>query len=170
MTILTILLLIVLDAYFSLAEISLISVNKIDLTDEQSRNNIKAAQVLQLIKSPEEFLSAIQVGSTLLGLLEGIYGGAKVAEQLDHWFLTLGMSNLTAHTAAIVLGIGAITYITIVFGELVPQSIGLHMPLRVSLAIAPSLLLFSKVLYPFIKLLTMSTRFIISMVSLKTAD
>jgi putative hemolysin len=167
---LIIILLVVLDGYFSLAEIALVSVNKAELAGEQSRNNHKASQVMQLIKNPEEFLSAIQVGATLLGMLEGIYGGGMVAAQLYHWFLTLGISHLAAHTAAIVIGIGTISYITIVFGELVPQSIALQVPLRVSLAIAPSLLFFSKILYPFIKLLTWSTHFIISALSIKTAD
>ncbi|WP_158800104.1 hemolysin family protein [Pedobacter sp. L105] len=164
-----IIILIILNGYFSLAEMSLISVKNAELADEQSKNNPKAFQVLQLIKVPEEFLSAIQVGATLLGLLEGIFGGGMVAAQLDHWFLLLGMSSFVAHIAGLVIGIGAVTYLSLVFGELVPQSIALQMPLRVSLAIAPSLVIFSKVLYPFIKLLTASTRFILSALSIKKA-
>ena len=170
MAFIIIILLIILEGYFSLAEMSLISVKNAELTDEQSGNNPRAFQVLQLIKVPEEFLSAIQVGTTLLGLLEGIFGGGMVAGQLNQWFLLLGMSGFVAHAAGIIIGVGAVTYLTLVFGELVPQSIAIQMPLRVSMAIAPSLVVFSKILYPFIKLLTGSTRFILSVLSIKKAD
>ncbi len=165
-----IILLIILNGYFSLAEMALISVNNAELAEEESKNNQRAFQVLQLIKDPEEFLSAIEVGTTLLGLLEGIYGGGMVAAQLDHWFLILGLSGTTAHIAALIIGIGTITYLTLVFGVLVPMSIAIQMPLKVSLAVAPSLVLFHKALYPFIKLLTRSTRFILSVLSIKKAD
>jgi len=164
-----IVLLITLNGYFSLAEMALVSVNKTELTDEQDSHNHKAVQVLKLIRDPEEFLSAIEVGSTLLGLLEGIYGGGALAVKLDKWFLTLGMSSLVAHGLAVIIGIGAITYLTIVFGELVPMAIAIRMPLRASLAIAPSLAVFYKITYPFVKLLTVSTRFILSALSIKTA-
>lgn len=163
-----IILLIILNGYFSLAEIALVSVNDTDLANEQS--NPKALQVLQLIKNPEEFLSAVQVGITLLGLLEGIYGGGIAAQQLESWFINAGMSNFGAHILSLVTGIGAITYLTIVFGELVPKSIALQMPLRVSLIIAPSLRLFSQILFPFIKILTISTRFILTSFSIKHAN
>jgi putative hemolysin len=170
MAFLIIILLITLNGYFALAEIALISVNNTDLEDELNKNNHKAAQVQKLIKDPEEFLSAIEVGTTLLGLLEGIYGGGLVAERLDHWFLLLGMSSLTAHVAALLIGIGTITYLTLVFGVLVPMSIALQMPLKISLALAPSLLIIHKVLYPFVKILTKSTRFILSALSIKRAN
>ncbi|MBV8389841.1 MAG: HlyC/CorC family transporter [Mucilaginibacter sp.] len=170
MAFIIVILLIILDGYFSLAEMALISVNKEELADEQSRNNKKASQVLQLVKVPEEFLSAIQVGSTLLGLLEGVFGGGMIAVPLGRWLLTLGMSSLEAHLTSVIIGIGLVTYFSLVFGGLVPQSIALQMPLKVSLAVAPSLALFSKIVYPFIKVLTASTRFILTVLSIKKAD
>lgn len=165
-----ILLLIILNGYFSLAEVALISVSNTALIGEQSKNNKTAFDVLQLIKDPEEFLSAVQVGTTLVGLLEGIYGGGLVATQLQHWFAHWGMGPFWSHASALVIGIGAITYLTIVLGELVPKSLALQMPMTMSLAIAPSLLVFSKIIYPFIKLLTVGTRYILSLFSIKTAD
>lgn len=165
-----ILVLIVLNGYFSLAEVALISVSNTALIGEQNKNNKTAFDVLQLIKDPEEFLSAVQVGTTLVGLLEGIYGGGLVATELEHWFAHWGMGPFVAHVAALVIGIGAITYLTIVLGELVPKSLALQMPMKMSLAIAPSLLVFSKILFPFIKMLTGGTRYILSLFSIKTAD
>jgi len=170
MAFLIIVLLIAMNGYFSLAEMALVSVNHADLAEEERRHNRRARQVLQLIKDPDEFLSAIEVGSTLLGLLEGIYGGGMVAGQLNQWFLTLGMSVTVAHIAALIIGIGAITYLSLVFGVLVPMSIAIQIPLKISMAVAPSLTVFHKVLYPFIKVLTKSTRFILSALSIKKAD
>lgn len=170
MAFLIIIILIILNGYFSLAEIALISVNKNELSEEKGNHNPSAFQVLKLIEKPEEFLSAIQVGITLLSLLEGIYGGSMVADQLKLILVHLGMSEVIAHISSLIIGIGLITYLTIVFGELVPKSIALQMPLKVSLAIAPSLNLISKVLFPFIKLLTWSTRFILDVLSIKRND
>lgn len=170
MAIFIIIVLIILNCYFSLAEIALVSVNDNELAEQQELHNPKAAQVLKLIQNPEEFLSAVQVGITLLGLLEGIYGGDMVATQLEALFIKIGLSHVFAHIAALVIGIGLITYLTIVIGELVPKSIALQMPLKVSLAIAPSLSLISVILFPFIKLLTVSTRFILDLLSIKKSD
>ena len=170
MAFIIIILLIILNGYFSLAEIALISVNDAELAGEQNKNNSRAFAVLQLIKDPEEFLSAVQVGITLLGLLEGIYGGDLVAAQMQNWLIIHGMNQLFAHIVSLVVGIGAITYLTIVFGELVPKSIALQIPLKISLAIAPSLRLFSEILYPFIKLLTATTRLVLSSLSIKASD
>lgn len=170
MAFIIIILLIILNGYFSLAEIALISVNDAELAGEQNKNNARAFAVLQLIKDPEEFLSAVQVGITLLGLLEGIYGGDLVAAKMESWLIVNGMNQLFAHIVSLIAGIGAITYLTIVFGELVPKSIALQIPLKISLAIAPSLRLFSEILYPFIKLLTATTRFVLSSLSIKASD
>jgi putative hemolysin len=170
MAFIIIIVLIILNGYFSLAEIALISVNDAELADEQNKNNSRAFAVLQLIKDPEEFLSAVQVGITLLGLLEGIYGGDLVAAEMQGWLIDHGMNQVFAHILSLVVGIGAITYLTIVFGELVPKSIALQLPLKISLAIAPSLRIFSEILYPFIKLLTATTRFVLSSLSIKASD
>jgi len=168
MSILIVLLLILLNGYFSLAEIALISVNRNELEEREHMHDINAERILKLIKDPEEFLSAVQVGTTLLGLLEGIYGGGIVANQLEQLLLGIGLDKTISHISALSLGIGAITYLTIVFGELVPKSIALQIPLKISLRIAPSLLFFSKVAYPFIKLLTISTRAILRFLKIKT--
>ena len=83
MTILIILLLIALNGYFSLAEIALVSVKKSQLTEEAIKGNKSAQRALELKKDPEEYLSAVQVGITLLGILEGIYGGNLVAQMIE---------------------------------------------------------------------------------------
>ncbi|TKT89382.1 HlyC/CorC family transporter [Dyadobacter frigoris] len=168
MAILVIILLIILNGYFSLAEIALVSVTDSEMSDENFKNNPKAAQVLKLIKNPDEFLSAVQVGITLLGLVEGIYGGNIVAKELEISLVEIGVSDFAAHVSSLIVGIGLITYLTIVFGELLPKSIALQIPVRISLAIAPSLSLFSKIIYPFIKLLTVSSRYLLSLLPIQS--
>jgi putative hemolysin len=170
MTYLILLLLIVSNAFFSLAEVALISVREAELKQEENQHNRHAAEVLSLIKNPAEFLSAIQVGITLVGILEGIYGGSMVAVQLDHLMVAINLSHIISHNVTLVIAIAVITYLSIVFGELVPKSIALQIPLKVSLWIAPVLTLLSRILYPFIKILTLSTTFILSAAKFKNSE
>ena len=170
MVFIVILLLILLNGYFSLAEIALVAVKKGQLEAAAEKGSKGAVQALRLSNDPEGFLSAVQVGITLLGLLEGIYGGDMVATWLAPILVKAGVTEWLAHGLSLVLGIGLITYFTIVIGELLPKSIALQVPLKVSLAIAPSLVLFSKIAYPFIRMLTWSTRILLRAFKVKTQD
>lgn len=160
--------LILLNGYFSLAEIALVAVKQAQLKAEEEKQNKKAIEALRLTSQPDEFLGAVQVGITLLGILEGVYGGDLVATQLQTVLLRYGLSDSLAHVLSLVVGIGIITYLTIVIGELLPKSIALQTPLKITLAIAPSLLFFTRIAYPFIKLLTVSTRFLLRAFRIKT--
>ena len=171
MTILIIFLLIALNGYFSLAEIALVSVKKSRLTDEVNKGNKSAQKVLDLIEDPEEFLSAVQVGITLLGILEGIYGGSLVAELIEALIARHSkLSSSVIHIFSLVSGISLITYLTIVFGELLPKSIALQVPLKASIAVASSLIIFSRIAFPFVKILTISTRFLLNILSIHTME
>lgn len=167
-SIIIILILIALNFYFSVAEIGLISVDKNLLQQQADNGNKKALSVLQLIKEPDEFLSAVQVGITLVGILEGIYGGDLMAAWLEPVFIRWGMHSSWAHLTALLAGVGSITYLTIVIGELIPKTLALVNPLKVSILITPSMMIFSKITYPFIKLLTASTKLILGLFSINT--
>ncbi|MBO9730851.1 MAG: HlyC/CorC family transporter [Chitinophaga sp.] len=167
-SIIIILVLIALNFYFSIAEIGLISVDKNLLQQQADNGNQKAAGVLQLIKDPDEFLSAVQVGITLVGIMEGIYGGDLMAAWLEPVFIHWGMHKSWAHLTALLVGVGSITYLTIVIGELIPKTLALVNPLKVSILITPSMIVFSKITYPFIKLLTASTKLILGFFSINT--
>ncbi|PSL43877.1 putative hemolysin [Chitinophaga niastensis] len=167
-SILIILLLIALNFYFSIAEIGLISVDKNSLQQAADSGNKKAAQILSLIKEPDVFLSAVQVGITLVGILEGLYGGDLMATWLEPIFLSWHMNNALAHLTALLVGVGTITYLTIVIGELIPKTLALLNPEKVSSIITPSMIIFSKIAFPFIKLLTVSTKFILGIFSINT--
>lgn len=164
---LIIILLIIVNGYFSLAEIALVSVNKARLSEEAEEGNKRAARTLALLEDPEEFLSSIQVGITLVGIIEGLYGGERLALYVGPVFLHWGLHPDVAHALALVLSIGVITYVTIVLGELIPKSLALQFPHRTALAIAGSLRWFSWLTYPFVKLLTVSTQLLLKAFGIK---
>ncbi|WP_142686799.1 hemolysin family protein [Chitinophaga polysaccharea] len=167
-SIIIIIVLIALNFYFSIAEIGLISVDKPLLQQQADNGNKKALSVLNLIKDPDEFLSAVQVGITLVGILEGLYGGDLMAAWLEPVFVSWGLHESMAHLVALIVGVGGITYLTIVIGELIPKTLALLDPQKVSYLITPSMIIFSKITYPFIKLLTASTKFILGLFSVNT--
>src|SRR5450755_3296742 len=111
-------LLILLNGYFSATEIALVSVRKFKIQEEADAGNKKANQILNYLKNPDEYLSTIQVGLTLIGLIEGLYGGEVFQKFLEPKFTALGMPVFTAHLCSILIGIGFISYITIIIGEL----------------------------------------------------
>lgn len=170
MTTLIIIFLILLDGYFSLAEMALVSVSKNELEEDHIRDDSRAKKALALIKNPEEFLSTIQVGSTLLELVQGIYGGSVAAEGIKGLLEYLGLGNAFSDIISLVVGVGFITYASIVFGELVPKSIALQVPLKTALSVATPLTWFAKLAFPFIKILTFSTHKILGLLHIKSGN
>jgi putative hemolysin len=156
-------LLILLNGYFSATEIALVSVKKFKIQEEADAGNKKANQILNYLKNPDEYLSTIQVGLTLIGLIEGLYGGEVFQKFLEPKFTALGMPVFTAHLCSILVGIGFITYITIIIGELLPKSLALKKPQTLALRIVPSFQVFTFLAFPFVKILTGSTRFLLKL-------
>ena len=162
--------LILVNAYFSAAEIALVSIKKFRIQEEVDKGNKRAGKVLDLLKNPEEYLSSIQIGVTLIGILEGLYGGNLLQAYLEPRLFSWGMPLWSAHALSIVLGIGLITYIAIVVGELLPKSIALQFPQKIALLIIPSFRLFSLIAYPFIKLLTGSTHLLLKLFRVNSSE
>ncbi|MBC9929035.1 hemolysin family protein [Chitinophaga qingshengii] len=168
LSVIIIIVLIACNFYFSLAEIGLISVDKNTLKIQADGGSQRAASVLKLVSEPDEFLSAVQVGITLVGILEGLYGGDMMAAWLEPVFRSWHLGNYGAHLLALIIGVGAITYLTIIFGELIPKTLALLNPEKISFIITPSMIIFSKLTYPFIKLLTSSTKYILGLFHINT--
>jgi putative hemolysin len=163
-------LLILINGYFSAAEIAMVSVKKFKIQQEADKGNPKAKQVLKFLKDPEEYLSSIQVGVTLVGMIEGLYGGEVLEAWLEPKFLTWGLSSWAAHTVSLVLGIGFITYLSIVVGELLPKSIALQQPQKIAIRVAPSFRIFTLLAYPFVKLLTWSTHIMVRLLRVSNPE
>lgn len=167
---LILLLLIVLNGVFSMAEIALVSARKIRLKNDAERGDARAKQALQLAEAPDTFLSTVQIGITLIGILTGIYSGEKLEGNLTAWLMGFPSLASYAPTLSRTLLLLLITYVTLVVGELVPKRIGLTRPEAISKTLALPMSLLSRLTYPFIWLLSMSTNLIVKVLGIRKGD
>ncbi len=162
--------LIVLNGFFALSEAALISSNKARLEQYKIKGKKGAKVALKLLENSEDFLSAIQVGITLIGIVTGVYGGLSIAENITPFFIQFEPVRMYAHQIALTLTVLVITYISIVIGELVPKTIALNNPEKISVIIAPVIFYFNKAFFPFIKLLALSTNLINKLIGLNPSE
>lgn len=167
MEILVLALLTLLNGFFALSEIAIISARKTRLEHQAQAGNKKAQVVLELRREPEDFLSAVQVGITLIGIISGAYGGITFAEKVRPWLTGISFVAPYAHQLSIAIVVAVITYFSIVFGELIPKTIALGNAEKIALAVAPLVKIFTRVTLPLVKLLSVSTHFIIWVFHLK---
>ena len=153
-----------------MAEIALVSSRKPRLEAQANKGDDKAKAALALATNPNTFLSTVQVGITLIGILTGIFSGENLKSPLIAFFNQFtwaqGYSNAIA-TAIIVL---VITYFSLVIGELVPKRIGLAKPEAIAKSFAKPMSWLSRLTFPFIWLLTTSTNLIVKLFNLKSKD
>ena len=157
MEILVLFLLILINGFFALSEIALVSSKRPRLEQMKSRGSNGAKIALRLLNNSENFLSAIQVGITLIGIVTGVYGGMKFADDLAPFFEQYAFARPYANEIALTLVVILITYVSIVIGELVPKTIALSNPEKIVVTVAPAIQYFSTLFYPFVKLLSFST-------------
>jgi putative hemolysin len=162
--------LIIFNGVFAMAEIAVVSSRKARLESQAAKGDQKARDALQLANHPDIFLSTVQVGITLIGILTGIFSGAKfqapVAAFINNIPWLSPYSNAIATTIIVIL----VTYVSLVIGELVPKRIGLSRPENIAKAIAKPMGVLSKITFPFIWLLTNSTFVIVKLFNLKVKD
>ncbi len=170
MEIIVILILTVLNGFFALSEIALVSVKRSRIEQKASQGSSSAKDVLVLLNEPENFLSAVQVGITLIGIIAGAYGGAALSEKFTPVIASVDALAPYAPQISIVVVVGIITYLTIVIGELIPKTISLNNPERIALAVAPVIKVFTKATYPFVKLLSGSTNLAIKLMGIKQTN
>ncbi len=154
-----------------MSEIALISSRKSRLETAAKKGSKTAKTALDLANSPNKFLSAVQIGITLIGILTGIYSGDKITEDVE--FFVSGFSALQPYANSIAVGIVVVilTFFSLVLGELLPKRIGLNHPESIAKAIAMPMKFVSVVMAPFIWLLTSSTDFLLDILQIKpTAD
>lgn len=161
MEILLIFALTLLNGFFALSEIALVSAKRSRIEYLSEHGNARAKIILLLLDKPENFLSSVQVGITLIGIISGAYGGATLTDDLNKILKQLSFLGDYSHTISLFLVIGSITFFTIVIGELVPKTIAINNAEKIALFCAPIIHFFTKATYPFVKLLTISTRILI---------
>lgn len=168
--IIIILLLILLNGFFALSEIAIVSAKKSKLDTERKNGAKGAARALALQSDPDNFLSSIQVGITLIGIINGAYGGQAFAGKLIPFFLQFEFTAPFADAISMVIVVFLITYVSIVIGELVPKTIALNNAEKMAILVAPTVHVVSIIFYPFVKLLSFSTGFINKLIGLKPKD
>lgn len=157
--------LIVLNAFFAASEMALISLNdnKVRLMAEDGDK--KAKQLLKLLREPGKFLSTIQIGVTLAGFLASAFASKSFADPLVIFFLAAGVPVPEAwlHTAAVIVITIILSYITLVLGELVPKRLAMKKAEPMARFVANPLNMIAFITAPAVKLLTVSTNFIIQL-------
>ncbi len=134
--IVVILLLIVLNGVFSMSELALVSVRRARLTVLQRKKVAGAATALELSEDPQRFLPTVQVGITLVSIISGVFGGARLAQRLADWLGRFGGIRPFAESLSLALVVVVITYLTMVVGELVPKQLALRRPELIAAAVA----------------------------------
>jgi putative hemolysin len=171
MEILIIFFLILLNGVFSMSEIALISARKNRLETSAKKGNKSAQAALDLANAPNKFLSTVQIGITLIGILTGIYSGDKITTDVQTF--VAGFAILKPYASSIAVGVVVVvlTFFSLVLGELLPKRIGLNHPEAIAKKVAMPMKYVSIVTAPFIWLLTHSTEFLLNILNIKpTAD
>lgn len=155
-----IILLILLNGVFSMSEIAMISARKTKLSTEAKNGKKSAVRAMKLQDNSERFLSTIQIGITLIGILTGMYSGDKLAEDFAVLLEGCGVSVAWSNELSKLVIIVIVTYLSIVVGELVPKKIGLSMGHKAAMMIATPMYVLSIIAMPFVWVLEKSTKWI----------
>ncbi|HWR04719.1 MAG TPA: hemolysin family protein [Humidesulfovibrio sp.] len=156
--VLAVFLLILLNGFFSLSEMALVAAKKVRLRAAAKQGDQKAALALKLLEEPDRLFSTVQIGITLIGILTGALGGAALAEHLAAWLASFAPLRPYAQSLSFGAVILATTYLTLVFGELIPKKMAFSNPERFACAAAPLMLLLRKAVHPAVALLSASSR------------
>lgn len=170
MEILIIVSLILLNGVFSMSEIAVISARKSSLKNEAKHGNKFAQAAMKLADNPDRFLSTVQVGITLIGIVTGLYSGDVLAKDVSELLIGVGVSANLAHWVAQVGIVLIVTYFTIVFGELVPKRIGMSSAEKVAKVIAKPMHYLSIIASPFVWILSKSSSLMFGLLGVKASD
>jgi putative hemolysin len=152
-----ILLLVIANGVFSMSEIAVVSARKARLQQRADEGDRRARSALELAREPDEFLSTVQIGITLIGIVAGAFGGARLAGHLAQVIARLPALAPYRDTLALLIVVGSITYLSLVIGELVPKRVGLKNPEGIATAIAAPMRVLARLMTPVVWLLTRST-------------
>lgn len=167
MEFLVISLLILLNGFFALSEIALVSSSKSRLEQLKNQGRKGSRTALKLLEDPESFLSSIQVGITLIGIVTGVYGGLSIADDITPFFRKFTMLTNSAEEISLTVTALIITYFSIVIGELVPKTIALSNPEKIAVKIAAPVYYFKLLFYPVVRFLSFSTALINKLLGIK---
>jgi len=165
--IIVIFLLILANGVFAMSEISVVAAKKVRLQQRAEDGDERAKTALALTHDPSQFLATVQVGITMVGVLAGAYGGATLAEKLAVPIAQVAMLAPYAEIIALGLVVAAITYLSLIIGELVPKRIGLNNPEAIASWVAGPMIALSRIGAPAVALLTASTNLVLRIFGIK---
>jgi putative hemolysin len=167
MEILIIAFLILLNGIFSMSEIALISVRKTSLKNEAEQGSKTAQRAFRLSGHPEHFLSTIQLGITLIGILTGLYSGDVLTVKVSPWLESWGIASPYAYQISQVFIVILVTYFFIIFGELLPKRIGLSAAEKIAKFMAGPMICLAAIASPFVWILSKTSSLIFNLLGIK---
>ncbi|MDN3705921.1 hemolysin family protein [Myroides ceti] len=171
MEIVVILFLILLNGVFSMSEMALVSLRKNRLEIAAKKGSSRAKTALELANEPNNFLSTVQIGITLIGILTGIYSGDKVTSDVQLLLEQIEVLRPYASSLSVGIVVVILTFLTLIMGELLPKRLGLNHPEAIAKIVAMPMKIISKIASPFVWLLTTSTDLLMKIFNIKpTAD
>ena len=170
MEILIVFLLILLNGVFAMSEIYLVSAKKPRLEAAARKGSKQAKTALRLANAPDVFLSTVQIGITLIGILTGIYSGENITNNLEVYLADIPYISAYADGLSVTIVVVVITFFTLVLGELVPKRIGLSHPENFAMLLAGPMTLLSKITAPFVWLLTKTSDAVLKLFRVKQAE
>ncbi|HEX7001627.1 MAG TPA: hemolysin family protein [Trueperaceae bacterium] len=170
MSVAIVVVLILVNGLFAMSEIAVVSANRFRLAQLAEAGNAAAARALALAQNPNRFLSTVQVGITLVGVVSGAFGGAALAGPLAERLQRVDWLAPYAQPVAFGLVVAGITYLSLVIGELVPKRVGLSDPDRVAMSVANLMHRISQFARPVVWLLAVSTEGLVRLLRIKQVD
>ena len=168
MEVFILLFLIFLNALFVMSEMALVSVRKGKLESLKNKGSLKAATALKLAENPDKFLSTVQIGITLISILTGLYSGEKFSKDLQPAIEKIAFLQPYAETVSTSIVVVIVTFLSIIFGELIPKRIALLRAQHISLFVAVPINFLSKLAYPVVGLLAFISNSIFRILKIKT--
>ncbi|MCP9753287.1 hemolysin family protein [Ferruginibacter sp. HRS2-29] len=161
--------LILLNALFVMSEIALVSARKGRLEGMANKGDLKAKAALDLAENPEKFLSTAQIGITLISILTGVYSGEKFGKELMPFFEKFEPIAKYADTIATSVVVVIVTFLSIIFGELIPKKFGLLRAEKIARVVAGPMNLLTMIMLPFVWFLSNATNLIFKIFNIKKA-
>jgi putative hemolysin len=155
--------LIVVNGLLSMSELAIVSSRPARLAALADKQVSGARQALALASDPGKFLSTVQIGITLVGVLSGAFSGATLGQRVTEWLVNAGLSLSFADILGVGLVVTAITYCTLIVGELVPKQVALRDPEAVAVKVAPAMVLLAKISLPLVFVLDVSGKAILAL-------
>jgi len=170
MEILIVLLLIIVNGIFAMAEIAVVSARKSKLQRQANEGSKSAQAALELAKSPNRFLSTVQIGITFIGIFAGAFGGETIAHGLGAQLKHIPLLAKYSDPLALFIVVALITYISLIIGELVPKRLALNNPEHLAKITARPMIMLAKFASPLVSILTISSDLVLRLLRIKPSE